>query len=113
MGVFDGTEDGGHSGGDVFAVFQRLQAMAHVTGRIGGDEDGFNPVVLHQFLERRIGFRTATGLSQTSATMGNQIADGYDFDIWRILKTERGAELANAKTDDSYAELAIRNWFPA
>ncbi len=86
--------------------------MAGVAGGVGGDEDRFDPVVLDQLFERRIGFLAAAGLGQAGAAVGDQIADGDDLDVGVILQAERRAEAARAVSDDAHAELAVGGGLP-
>ena len=98
------------SGGlDLDANFTIVEASAEVAGLhwvelrpLGGEEEfsrvrlGFDAIVLDKLFKRRIGFVAAASFGQIGASVGEQVADGYHFDVGVILKAERRAE-AKAK----------------
>ena len=67
---------------------------------------------LTRLLERRIGLLAAAGLRQCRAPIGEEVADGHDFDVRVVLEAERRAELARAVPDDPHADLAVGDRFP-
>src|SRR4051812_42143148 len=80
---------------------------------IGGDEDGFDFVILDHLFERWIRLAAARFLRQAVAALGNEITDGDDLHIGMILKAEGGGELAHAVADEADPELAIGDALPA
>lgn len=58
-------------------------------------------------------FEQRHALAKLFASLGNEIADGYDLDIGMILKPESGTELAYPVTDDADADFTIRDRLPA
>ncbi len=80
---------------------------------VGGHEYRLDPVVLHQFLERRIGLRAPAGLRQARALLGHQVADGHDLHVRMILETKGGPETADPIPDNADPETAVGDRLPA
>ena len=112
ISFLQGSEYGGYRGGDMLPMLERLDAMPRMARRVSRDEHRFYPVVLDQFLQRRVRFLAATGLRQPGATIRNQIADRDDLHIRMILKTKGRAESAHAITDDAHAQRAVIGQMP-
>src|SRR5262249_7459029 len=72
----------------------------------------FDALVLHQFFEGRVSLPATTGLGQLGATVRDEITHGHDLDIGMILETEVRSKFANTISDDSDANLPVRNGFP-
>jgi hypothetical protein len=97
----------------MFAMLQCLDAVPGMAGSIGGNENGFDLVVLDQLFQRRISCAAPGLFGQTLAAIGKQIAYRHDFDVRMILKAKRGGEFANAIPDQAYPYLALGYWSPA
>ena len=97
----------------MFAVFQHLKAMPRVARSVRSNEYGLDPIVFHQILQGGIRFLTPAGFRQSCAPIGEQIAHSHNLDVRMVLETEHGSELADAISDDSHSDLAIRNRLPA
>ena len=109
---FERGVDRGHGAGHVLAVLEHLDAVPGMARRVGRDEHRLNAVVLHEFLERRIGLRTAGRLGEIGAAVGEQVADRDDLDVRVVLKAEGRGELAEAVADQSDADLAVGDRHP-
>ena len=83
--------------------------MPCVRWSIGGDEYGFDAVILHQFFERGISLLAAASFGETVTAVGHEIAHGDNLDIRMVLKSKVCSELAEPVTNDAEANLPIRN----
>ena len=88
-------------------MVEHEHAVPGVAGGIGGHEDGFNRFVLHHLLNGWIGFLAAADFGLFGTPLRHEIRDGHNFDIWMVLKPERGPEFADSIAHDTQAEFAI------
>ncbi len=112
VGLLNRAEHRRNGGGNVFAVFEHLEAMPRVAGRVGGDEHRLDAVILDQFLERGIRPGAAGGFGQPGAPVRNQITDRHHLDVRVILKTKDGPKPANAIADQPNTNLPLGHGFP-
>jgi hypothetical protein len=112
VGVFQMLPEGRHRRAHVLAVTEHLDAVATVTGGVGGHEDRFDRVVFDHFFQRRIGLVALAHFGQRPAAVRKQIADRHHLGVRVILQRKRRAEFADAIADDPHAELAVGDGLP-
>ena len=81
--------------------------MTGVRGGVGRAKDRFDRIVFDHFFERGVCFLAFNGLGEFRASIGEEIGDGDDFDVWMILEFEFSGEFAEPVSDEANAKFTV------
>lgn len=107
IGVARVSIEDGDGVADMLSVLKAEDCVTRVRGCVCRAKDRFDRIVFDHFFERGVCFLAFNGLGEFRASIGEEIGDGDDFDVWMILEFEFSGEFAKTVSDEPDAEFPV------